>query len=78
MESEFIKHLNKFVAENPELFEALMEFERTGKVPKLNRKKHIDLTIDEDVLRKFKAYCQKQGYNMSKLIEKHMVEELTK
>ncbi len=78
MESEFSKHAKRFIHENPELFEALMEFERTGKIPKLNRKKHIDLTIDDGVLRKFRSYCQEHSYNVSRLIEKKMVEELSK
>ena len=78
MESEFLKSGLKFIHENPDLFDALMEYEKTHKIPKLNRRKHIDLTIDEEVLKRFKAYCGKNGYNMSRLIEKKMVEELNK
>jgi len=75
---QFEEALNKVVREHPEAFEALMEFERTGKLPKISRRVRIDVTIDQDILRKFKAYCAEKGYNISRLIEKKMIEELSK
>jgi predicted HicB family RNase H-like nuclease len=61
-----------------ELFEALAEYDKTGKLPKLRYKKRIDITIDAKLLRQLKEYCRKQGFKLSQLIERHMREELTK
>ena len=60
----FVKHA--------ELFEALAEYDRTGKLPKLNYKKRIDITIDAKLLRQLKEYCQKHGLKLSQLIEKNL------
>lgn len=73
-ESEFLKVTKEAIARNPELFEALMEFERTKKLPKLYRRKRINLTIDENSLYKFKKYCEEHNINMSRFIEKKMDE----
>ncbi|MDD5650943.1 MAG: hypothetical protein PHF86_11090 [Candidatus Nanoarchaeia archaeon] len=47
-----------------------MELERTGKVPKFTRKERIDITIDTEILRKFRIYCEKNNLKMSNVIEK--------
>jgi predicted DNA binding CopG/RHH family protein len=60
----------------PEIFSALEEFEHTKKIPKFSYRKRIDVTIDEHLLKKFRDYCAKRGLNMSRLIEKHIKEEL--
>ena len=59
-----------------EAFEALAEYDKTGKLPKLSYKKRIDITIDAKLLRQLKEYCRKHGFKISQLIEKHMREEL--
>jgi hypothetical protein len=59
-------------------FEALAEYDRTGKLPKLSYKKRIDITIDAKLLRQLKEYCIKRGFKLSQLIEKHMREALVK
>lgn len=74
--SKFLKRARKVIKENPRMFEALLEFEKTGKLPKLNYRERINLTIDSKLLRIFKKYCQEHSYNMSRLIEKHIKEEL--
>ena len=61
-----------------EAFEALAEYDKTGKLPKLNYKKRIDITIDAKLLRQLKEYCKMHGFKISQLIEKHMREELVK
>ena len=71
-----LKKIDKIIKENPRMFEALLEFERTKKLPKLVYRERINLTIDGNLLRKFKRYCQEHGYNMSRLIEKHIKKEL--
>lgn len=68
----------KGIKKHPEIFAALEEFERTKKLPKFNRRKRLDITIDERVLNTFKNYCRENGLNMSRIIEKHLKEELAK
>lgn len=74
MSSDNINRAKEIVAKYPEVFEALLEFERTKKIPLLYRRKRINLTIDENVMRDFKQYCQKKGLNMSRILEKKMIE----
>ena len=64
------------IKKNPEIFAALEEFETTKKIPKFSYRKRIDLTIDENVLRKFKQHCKDRGLNMSRIVEKHMQKEM--
>lgn len=71
-----LEKAKKAIKERPELFEALLEFERTGKLPKLTYKKRANFTIDHNTLIKFRAYCQKHSFNMSNRIERLMTEEL--
>lgn len=68
--------IDKIIRENPRAFEALMEFEKTGKLPKTVYRERINITIDSNILNKFKRYCKNNSYNMSRLIEKHMKEEI--
>ena len=72
----FIKHTEKMLKENPEIFEALVEFEETGKLPKFNYKQRANFTIDANLLRRFRLYCMKYGYKMSTLIEKDIRKRL--
>lgn len=57
------------IKEKPEVFDALLEFEKTGRIPKFTRKERIDVTIDSEILRKFRTYCEKNRIKMSNLIE---------
>jgi hypothetical protein len=66
------------VAKNPEVIDALMEFERTRRVPKTTYRRRIDITIDESVIREFRAYCEKQGITVSRAIERLMIVALRK
>ena len=67
---ELVNLAKKAVKEKPEVFDALLELERTGKVPKFTKKERIDITIDSEVLRKFRTYCEKNKLKMSNVIEK--------
>jgi len=58
------------IKEHPELFEALLEFERTGRLKKPNPKTRANFTIDHKLLNQFREYCQDKGFKMSSLIEK--------
>ncbi len=74
--SEFVERTRRIIHENPEIFEALLEFERTKKLPKTSYRQRINLTIDSRLLKAFKRYCEERHLNMSRLIEGHMKEEL--
>jgi post-segregation antitoxin (ccd killing protein) len=65
----------KIVKENPEVFESLMEFEKTGR---LARKERANFTIDKTLLNKFRRHCKSKGLNMSALIENFIAETLKK
>lgn len=76
MESVNVLRAKQLIARYPEVFESLLEFERTKKIPKLYRRKRLNITIDENVLRDFKAYCEKNSINMSRFLEKEMIESM--
>ncbi|MCX6708477.1 MAG: type II toxin-antitoxin system CcdA family antitoxin [Candidatus Woesearchaeota archaeon] len=72
----FKEYALRGIKRNPEIFSALEEFERTKRLPKFSYRKRIDVTIDEHLLKQFRDYCFKNGFNMSRVIEKHLKEEL--
>ncbi|HIH11429.1 TPA: type II toxin-antitoxin system CcdA family antitoxin [Candidatus Woesearchaeota archaeon] len=74
--SKFLKHALKIIDEHPQVFEALAEYDRTHKLQKTIYRERINLTIDGSLLKKFKHYAQENGFNMSRIIEKHIKEEL--
>ncbi len=73
---QLYKYALQGIKKHPEIFSALEEFERTKKIPKFTYRKRIDITIDENILKKFKAHCQEKGLNMSRIVEKYMKETL--
>ncbi|MBW2993224.1 hypothetical protein KY317_01465, partial [Candidatus Woesearchaeota archaeon] len=73
---ELIRNAEKVIKEHPEYFEALMEFERTKKLPRLEYKERANFTIDSRMLRKFREYCRKKGMKMSAKIEQYIEKEL--
>lgn len=64
--SRFLKKAMKIIDENPSIFKALEEFEKTGKII---TKKRLNFTIDRETANKFRDYCKKNKLNMSKIIE---------
>lgn len=74
--NKFVETARRIIRENPDAFEALMEFERTKRLPRTTYRQRINLTIDNVLLRKFKDYCRTRNLNMSRLLEKHIKEEL--
>ena len=74
MVSDNVSKARQLIGKYPEVFDSLLEFERTKRIPKLYRRKRLNITIDENVLRDFKAYCEQNHLNMSKLLEQKMVE----
>lgn len=73
---QLVKLAKEAIKEHPEAFEALMEFERTGKLPKLTHKVRANFTIDSSLLQNFRIYCKKHGKKMSAVLENYMEEEL--
>ena len=53
----------------PEMFVALEEYDRTGKLP-------VNFTLDPALFEDYKEYCEKHGCKMSTLIEKAMKDKL--
>ena len=74
--NEYVQHALKVIKENPQVFEALEEYDRTRKLPKTVYRERINLTIDATILRKFKRYAQERGLNMSRVAEKYMKREM--
>jgi len=74
MVSDNVKLGRQLINEYPEVFESLLEFERTKKLRKLYRRKRLNITIDENVLRDFKRFCRKRNINMSRYLEKKMIQ----
>ncbi len=66
---EFIDVARKVINENQELFVALEELDRTGKLKKIKYKQRVDFTIDEDVMAKFRGYCRKRSIKLSNKVE---------
>ncbi|MFH1065020.1 MAG: hypothetical protein V1734_00760 [Nanoarchaeota archaeon] len=77
MQSNSIKEraLNA-IKEHPQVFEALAEYDRTRKLPKTIYRERINFTIDANVLKKFRRYAKEKGIDMSRVVEKHIKEEL--
>ncbi|QQG38814.1 MAG: hypothetical protein HYS32_04430 [Candidatus Woesearchaeota archaeon] len=76
--SKIAKYAKESVKEHPEIFEALLEFERTGKIQRPKNKKRANFTIDIKLLKEFQKYCKEHGYKMSTRIEKLVENELKK
>ena len=74
--SKFLETAEKVIRENPEVFEALLEYERTKRLPKLTYRERANFTIESTLLRKFKSHCKKNNLNMSRIIEKHIKDEI--
>jgi len=75
-DKELIKFTDKILKEKPEVFEALIEFERTGRVPKFTYKKRYNFTLDPELFNKFRVFCEKKGIKMSTRIEYHIREDI--
>ena len=76
--SKLVDYARHAVVDHPELFEALLEYERTGKLLKPNPKERANFTIDARLLKAYRSYCQQHSYKMSTRIEKFMENELQK
>ena len=76
--SKLVERARKIIRENPEMFSALEEYDRTRRLPKLNYKIRANFTLDAEMFRKFRKHCREKGLTMSKVVEKKLREELKK
>ena len=72
----FIEKAKEIIKRNPEYFEALVEYEKTGRLPKFKYKKRVNFTIDSDLLKRFRLYCQGHSMKMSTKIEQLIKDEV--
>jgi hypothetical protein len=73
-----MERLRRIINENQDAFNALEESDRTGKLRKLSYKQKMNFTIDEEILLKFRNYCQVNNMKMSTKIESLIKEFLKK
>jgi|TARA_Y100000034_G_C6526423_1_gene226710 uncharacterized protein (DUF4415 family) len=71
------KKIKQLVEKNKDFLEALEEFDRTGQLSRVSYKERATFTIDMDVMRKFRDYCEKNNFKMSNVVEKLLKEKLT-
>lgn len=76
MQSNELKHALKAIKKHPEVFEALAEYDKTRKLPKTVYRERINLTIDANMLRRFKKYAKEHNLDMSRVVEKYMRKEI--
>ncbi len=65
-----IEKIRKIINEHQDLFLKLEDLDKTGKLTKLKYKKRVNFTVDEDLVREFRNYCQKNNLEMSPMVEK--------
>ena len=70
---KFVKRAYELADQNPEMFDALMEFEKTKKLPRFTHKKRANFTISDDILKQFRRYCEENGMKMSAKLEQLML-----
>jgi len=69
--NKFLKLARKIAERDKDIFDSLIEFERTKR---MRSKTRLNFTIDKGVASNFKKYCRGKGFNMSAKIEKAMNE----
>jgi len=72
--NKFLKMAEKIARRDKEVFDALMEFEKTGKI---RTKIRLNFTINKTIASQFKKFCRDKGYNMSAKIEQ-AIEKIVK
>ena len=68
---KFLETADRILREKPEMFEALMEYERTKRI---RTKERLNFTIDRSLASQFKKFCREHAYNMSAKVEQAMRE----
>jgi len=63
------KIAKRIVKEDKEIFDTLLEFEKTQKI---RNKTRLNFTIDKNIATKFRKYCLEKKINMSAKIQECM------
>lgn len=71
-----VERAKKIIERKRDLFIALEEMDKTGKLSKLRYKKRQNFTIDEEVMKRFRDYCRKRGIKMSTKVEDLISKEI--
>ena len=74
--SSLSKTADKVINENQDLFIALEDLDKTGKLSKVAYKIRATFTIDEDLFNRFRAHCKKKNIKMSNVVEDLIRKEL--
>lgn len=72
------KKIKELTRQNQELLDALQELDRRSPVHPAGRKERATFTIDLELMRQFRSYCEKKGWKMSMVVEKVLKKELGK
>ena len=72
----FLDKAKKVIARNQDVIAVFEELDRTGKFKKRTYKIRAAFTLDEELFNEFRAYCKKNGINMSGRIESYIRKEL--
>ncbi|MBS3121894.1 hypothetical protein J4434_03360 [Candidatus Woesearchaeota archaeon] len=75
---KFVEKAREIIRKNPEIFDALVEFENTKKLPRLSYKKRVNFTLDSYIFKEFNRHCSEQGMKMSTKVETLILNELKK
>ena len=67
--NKFLKIAKRIAREDKEIFDTLIEFEKTQKI---RNKTRLNFTIDKNIATKFRKYCLKNKINMSAKIQECM------
>ncbi len=74
--NNYLQTALQIIKKHRPVFEALAEYDTTHKLRKTNYRERINLTINGDLLKQFKQYAQEKNLNMSRVVERYMIEEL--
>ena len=74
--SSTLEKARKIIEKNRDMLNVLEEYDRTGKLRKLNYKSRVNFTVDENLFNQFRSYCKRNAINMSAKIENFMRKEL--
>ena len=66
---ELVKLAKEAIREHPEAFEAMLEFERTKKLPRLQCKERVNFTLDRNLIKQLREYAREKNKKMSNIIE---------
>ncbi len=76
MPSRDVETARRLIREHGDLFDALLAFERTRRLPKLKRKTRVNFTLDSDLYRAFRSACARRGLKMSNVLEALLREKM--